>query len=50
MNNFTDGGIRGASELLILDDIKKVKHKLKLPETPKPCEYFYLIGGTSTRG
>ena len=43
------GGIRGLSELLILDEImKRVQDELKLQELPKPCEYFHLIGGTST--
>ncbi|XP_006461642.1 hypothetical protein AGABI2DRAFT_151295 [Agaricus bisporus var. bisporus H97] len=55
------GGIRGLSELLIL---KEVMHKLMFEENekrkkdgekplsalPKPCDYFDLIGGTSTGG
>ncbi|KAF7778948.1 hypothetical protein Agabi119p4_3293 [Agaricus bisporus var. burnettii] len=55
------GGIRGLSELLI---IKKVMHRLMFEENekrkknsqeplsvlPKPCDYFDLIGGTSTGG
>ncbi|KAF7763958.1 hypothetical protein Agabi119p4_8495 [Agaricus bisporus var. burnettii] len=55
------GGIRGLSELLI---IKEVMHKLMFEENekrekdgkeplsalPKPCDYFDLIGGTSTGG
>ncbi|EKM76758.1 hypothetical protein AGABI1DRAFT_44362, partial [Agaricus bisporus var. burnettii JB137-S8] len=55
------GGIRGLSELLI---IKEVMHKLMFGENekrekdgkepldrlPKPCNYFDLIGGTSTGG
>ncbi|KAF9474142.1 FabD/lysophospholipase-like protein [Pholiota conissans] len=55
------GGIRGLSELLI---IKEVMHGLMveenakrekegrelLSEPPKPCDYFDLIGGTSTGG
>ncbi|KAF8961390.1 acyl transferase/acyl hydrolase/lysophospholipase [Flammula alnicola] len=55
------GGIRGLSELLI---IKEVMHRLMVEENtkrkqdgqallsslPKPCDYFDLIGGTSTGG
>lgn len=45
------GGIRGVSELIILDEImKRLQHDLKLPELPRPCDYFQLIGGTSTGG
>jgi predicted acylesterase/phospholipase RssA len=37
--------------LLILDEImRRVQHDLKLIETPRPCDYFDLIGGTSTGG
>lgn len=45
------GGIRGASELAILDEIMgRLKHDLSLRETPRPCDYFNLMGGTSTGG
>ena len=45
------GGIRGVSELLMLDEImSRIKHDLGLSEPPRPCEYFHLIGGTSTGG
>jgi predicted acylesterase/phospholipase RssA len=45
------GGIRGVSELLILDEImRRVQHDLDLAELPRPCDYFDLIGGTSTGG
>ena len=45
------GGIRGVSELIILDEImNRVQYKLQLPELPRPCDYFHLIGGTSTGG
>ncbi|KAF2014032.1 FabD/lysophospholipase-like protein [Aaosphaeria arxii CBS 175.79] len=45
------GGIRGVSELLILDEImRRIKIDQRLSETPRPCDYFDLIGGTSTGG
>ena|SRR5579859_133915 len=57
MNNFPrvlsldGGGVRGLSSLLILREImENVGHAKGLSETPKPSEYFDLIGGTSTGG
>jgi hypothetical protein len=45
------GGIRGVSELVILHEIMlRVKWDLELEELPLPCDYFHLIGGTSTGG
>ncbi|KIJ50219.1 hypothetical protein M422DRAFT_159712 [Sphaerobolus stellatus SS14] len=45
------GGIRGMSELLILKEIMdRVQSQEKLSSTPLPCEYFDMIGGTSTGG
>ncbi|KAL8734464.1 MAG: hypothetical protein Q9181_003167 [Wetmoreana brouardii] len=45
------GGIRGVSILLILDEImKRVQHDKGLEHLPRPCDYFNLIGGTSTGG
>ena len=45
------GGIRGVSMLLILDEImRRVQHDKGLPSLPRPCDYFDLIGGTSTGG
>ncbi|KAI9833509.1 MAG: hypothetical protein M1819_003668 [Sarea resinae] len=45
------GGIRGISELLILDEImRRIQCDQNLPELPKPCDYFDLIGGASTGG
>ncbi|KAI9801940.1 MAG: hypothetical protein M1826_005124, partial [Phylliscum demangeonii] len=45
------GGIRGVSELVILDEImKRIQVDRKLSELPRPCDYFHLIGGTSTGG
>ena len=51
-NLLTDGGgIRGVSMLLILDEImKRIQHDKRLANPPRPCEYFHLIGGTSTGG
>ena len=45
------GGIRGLSELLILQELmNRIKAHEQLEETPLPCDYFDLIGGTSTGG
>ncbi|KAI0412396.1 hypothetical protein F5X98DRAFT_379817 [Xylaria grammica] len=45
------GGIRGKSSLLILEKIMETIRQTKnLESVPKPCEYFDLIGGTSTGG
>jgi Patatin-like phospholipase len=45
------GGVRGLSSLVILREImEEVQRQAKLKETPRPCEYFDLIGGTSTGG
>jgi patatin-like phospholipase/acyl hydrolase len=41
------GGVRGLSTLIILEQLMETMD----PETPpKPCEYFDMIGGTSTGG
>ncbi|KAI1460122.1 acyl transferase/acyl hydrolase/lysophospholipase [Annulohypoxylon moriforme] len=45
------GGIRGKSSLLILENImERIRKENHLDRVPKPCEYFDLIGGTSTGG
>ena len=45
------GGIRGISELTILHEVmKRVQVQKGLAELPKPCDYFHLMGGTSTGG
>lgn len=45
------GGIRGVSELVILNELMlRIQAREKLDTTPKPCEIFDLIGGTSTGG
>ena len=37
--------------LIILDEVmKRVKYDKGFAEVPKPCDYFDLIGGTSTGG
>jgi patatin-like phospholipase/acyl hydrolase len=41
------GGVRGLSSLQILKQLMKTVDP-KSP--PKPCDYFDLIGGTSTGG
>ena len=39
------------SELLILHEIMcRIKYDRELIELPRPCDYFDLIGGTSTGG
>jgi patatin-like phospholipase/acyl hydrolase len=41
------GGVRGLSSLMILQQLMATVN----PESPpKPCEYFDMIGGTSTGG
>jgi Patatin-like phospholipase len=45
------GGVRGVSELVILQELMLRIQKLNgLPSTPKPCEIFDIICGTSTGG
>ncbi|CAE6521937.1 unnamed protein product [Rhizoctonia solani] len=45
------GGIRGLSSLLILKEIMgRVKRDEGLDQVPLPCDYFDIIGGTSTGG
>lgn len=45
------GGIRGISSLLILENImERIRQERCLQTVPRPCEYFDLIGGTSTGG
>lgn len=43
------GGVRGLSSLMILQELmEEIGHDAEV--VPKPCEYFDLIGGTSTGG
>lgn len=45
------GGVRGLSSLLILREImEEIGRQTRAPKIPLPCEYFDLIGGTSTGG
>jgi len=45
------GGVRGLSSLLILREImEEIRRQTKAAKAPLPCEYFDLIGGTSTGG
>ena len=41
------GGVRGLSTLQILKQLMEV---VDLESPPKPCDYFDMIGGTSTGG
>lgn len=45
------GGVRGLSSLYILKDLMESVNKKANNDPPiKPCEYFDMIGGTSTGG
>src|SRR5271170_3400696 len=45
------GGVRGLSSLLILREIMaEIRRRTRATIAPLPCEYFDLIGGTSTGG
>ena len=45
------GGVRGYSELVILEQLMLgIRQHQKLSSTPKPCEVFDMICGTSTGG
>jgi len=41
------GGVRGLSILYIL---KRILEAINPEDPPKPCDYFHIICGTSTRG
>ena len=41
------GGVRGLSSLQILKQLMEVVDR---ESPPKPCDYFDMIGGTSTGG
>lgn len=43
------GGVRGLSSLIILKHLmESIDPNAEVP--PKPCDYFDMIGGTSTGG
>jgi patatin-like phospholipase/acyl hydrolase len=44
------GGVRGLSSLLILRELMQHIKRQSGARTPLPCQYFDLIGGTSTGG
>ena len=45
------GGIRGLSILFILQKLMRtVATERGWDQAPKPCEFFNMIGGTSTGG
>ena len=41
------GGVRGLSSLCIIEELMR---KVDQENPPKPCDYFDMIGGTSTGG
>ena len=41
------GGVRGLSLLIILEQLMET---INPDSPPKPCDYFDMIGGTSTGG
>lgn len=45
------GGVKGMAILLVLKRLfRTIQRDEGLREMPRPCEYFDLIGGTSTGG
>jgi hypothetical protein len=45
------GGVRGLSSLQILKVVmQRIADAQKLDDVPKPCDFFDMIGGTSTGG
>jgi patatin-like phospholipase/acyl hydrolase len=47
------GGIRGLFAIIILQQVMEEVRKLDCPDNPeglRPCDYFDIIGGTSTGG
>ncbi|KAB8217841.1 acyl transferase/acyl hydrolase/lysophospholipase [Aspergillus novoparasiticus] len=49
--SFDGGGVRGYSSLLIVEALMcAIQREMKLETVPRPCEYFNIIGGTSSGG
>lgn len=45
------GGIRGLSSLYVLKQLmERIGQEAGLESAPRPCDYFDMIGGTSTGG
>ena len=45
------GGVRGLSALVILREMmERIQYQQQLDDTPLPCDYFDLIGGTGAGG
>jgi patatin-like phospholipase/acyl hydrolase len=44
---FDGGGVRGLSSLYLLQQLMQAANK---DNPPKPCNFFDMIGGTSTGG
>lgn len=45
------GGVHGLSSLQILEVVmQRIADARKLDDVPKPCDFFDMIGGTSTGG
>lgn len=45
------GGVRGLSSLQILKQLmERIADERGLDSPPKPCDFFDMIGGTSTGG
>jgi hypothetical protein len=50
-DNSDGGGVRGLFTALVLEKVMdEVRRRDGLSIVPRPCEYFDLIGGTSTGG
>ena len=56
MHLLDGGGVKGLAELRILERLfrtirdERRKKGIQIDELPLPCEYFDIIGGTSTGG
>lgn len=51
LTSLDGGGIRGISSLQILEVLmQNIRDAQDMPEVPRPCDVFDIIGGTSTGG